>query len=275
MKIITLIEDTPGLQGLHAEHGLCFYIETQKHHLLVDTGQSPKTWENASALGVDLNSVDTVILSHGHYDHSGGIASFAAVNPHAKIYMQRSAGADYYHTKSDGRHYIGIDKAVLALPQVVLLDGDLQIDEELSLFTDIRGRNLWPAGNRALCKKSDDGSDTFVPDDFVHEQCLVIREGGRTVLLSGCAHNGILNILEKYRTLYGSDPDYVFSGFHMMQKDGYTEADISDIQKTAEILSKGNAIYYTGHCTGMEAFELMKPILGEKLRHIYPGYTVE
>ena len=83
LKIIPLMEDNLCGDGLIAEHGLSLYIETPKHKLLVDTGQSAKTWENAKVKGVDLTKVDTLFLSHGHYDHSGGLMAFAKSNPRA------------------------------------------------------------------------------------------------------------------------------------------------------------------------------------------------
>ena len=78
-----------------AEHGLSFYIETKKHKLLVDAGATNAFLENAGRLGVDLRLVDTMILSHGHYDHAGGILGFVQVNPTAKILMQSHAGGAY------------------------------------------------------------------------------------------------------------------------------------------------------------------------------------
>ena len=160
------------------------------------------------------------------------------------------------------------------------------IDEELALFTNVTGRRLWPNGNLELKKKV---GDDFIQDEFDHEQYLVITEkrtrdadsrcpdsSGKEcdtikVLISGCAHNGILNILEHYHNLYGSYPDAVISGFHMKKKSGYTKEDIATIKETAECLSKLPTIFYTGHCTGEEPFEMMKEIMGEKLHYVYSG----
>nr|MCR5032788.1 MBL fold metallo-hydrolase [Lachnospiraceae bacterium] len=89
MKIVNLIENTEGTSGCAYAHGLSFYVETKKHKLLLDLGPSEETLRNARHLGIDLTRVDTVILSHGHYDHSGGILPFTQINPHATIYMQR------------------------------------------------------------------------------------------------------------------------------------------------------------------------------------------
>ena len=195
MKIITLMENTCGAEGGLFEHGLSLYIETKKHKLLMDTGASDGFLKNAEILGIDLTAVDTVFLSHGHYDHSGGILAFSELNPSASIYMQRLAGGDYYH----GERYIGIDKKILTLPQVKLLQGNCKLDEELSLFTDITGRRYYPQSNLELTKKEGEKEEQ---DSFAHEQCLVIEEGEEKVLISGCAHNGILNILDKYQELY-------------------------------------------------------------------------
>ena len=87
-----------------------------------------------------------------------------------------------------------MDKKIAGLSQVVFLEGDLEIDQELSIFTDVTGRKLWPKGNEILKKKC---GNEFLQDDFCHEQYLVVTEDDKRVLLSGCAHNGILNILER------------------------------------------------------------------------------
>lgn len=88
-------------------------------------------------------------------------------------------------------------------------------------------------------------------DEFAHEQCLVIEQEGKRILLSGCAHNGILNILDRYREIYGNEPDVVNSGFHMMQKE-YTESDWETIWATARELCKYQTIflYRTLHGNG-------------------------
>ena len=108
MKIINLVEDTKGGDCLN-EHGLSFYIETKKHKLLVDSGATDMFLHNADMLGIDLTQVDTFILSHGHYDHAGGLTAFAKINPNAKIYLKDSVGGEYYHLSPQSEKYIGID----------------------------------------------------------------------------------------------------------------------------------------------------------------------
>ena len=271
MRLVNLVENISGSSGCPAEHGLCIYVETAKHRLLADTGASGLFAENAKKKGIDLTKVDTVILSHGHYDHGGGIPEFARINPDAKIYMQDCAEGDYYST-IDGLHYIGLPREIRDLPQVVRISGSFKIDEELQLFADIPFEEEMPPSNRPLRKKQ---GDEYVQDDFRHEQYLVIREGNMHVLLSGCAHHGILNIMSHYRKMYGSDPDYVISGFHLMQKDGYSEEDIRSIGHTACVLRSGKTVFYTGHCTGEKPFEVLKNVLGDRIHYFHCGDEIE
>lgn len=271
MKIITLIENTPGNHACHYEHGLSIYIETAQHKLLFDTGASDQFLQNAQLLDIDVTQIDTLILSHGHYDHSGGIMGFTQWNTHAKIYMQSSAGADYYHISPNDHRYIGIDKRILSLPQCVFVNGDFRIDSELFLFSHNTGGSHLFHSNSVLKEKV---GTTYVPDTFRHEQYLVITQDDRHILISGCAHNGILNILEQYAELFHRFPDIVISGFHMRQKEPYSSDDIAAIRHIASALLATGSVFYTGHCTGQEAYDLMSSLMGDKLKPLHSGETL-
>ncbi len=266
MEITVLMEDTasPRVPGIFAEHGLSLAVKTPRHVLLTDSGASARTWENAALLGFDPRTVDTVILSHGHYDHADGLPAFAAMNPGARIYLHAGADGCFYH----GEKYIGMAPAVRSIPNLVRLDGDFAPDEELSVFSGVTGRRFCAPGSAGLTERRD-GRD--LPDRFFHEQYLVIRAEGKRVLLSGCAHAGIVNVLDRFREKYGGEPDAVISGFHLMKKTPYEEEDIARVCAVAEELAAGTAVYYTGHCTGEPAFVLMKEILGDRLRAIRAG----
>lgn len=266
MKITVLMEDTCGNPQCEYEHGLSIYVETGKHRILMDTGAGERTLANAHRLGIDLSKVDTVILSHGHYDHSGGLTAFRKINQDAVIYMQRSALLDYYH----GERYIGVDKSVGLMPNIKLLSGGMEIDKEISVFAGITGRRFWPQSNIGLTVRID-GKD--VQDEFAHEQCLVVH-GEKKLLLSGCAHNGILNVLDRYQEVYGGVPDIVISGFHMTRKGDYTEQETEMIRQTAEKLRHMNTIFYTGHCTGQRAIDIMRTIMGDRLVQIHCGMEI-
>ena len=275
MKIINLIENTEGMQGCVFAHGLSFYAETAKHKLLLDLGPSADTIKNASSLGVDLTAVDTVILSHGHYDHSGGIIPFTKVNDRALIYMQESATKDYYADDgmeaSERFRYIGIDKEIAKLPQVRFLSGGATIDDELEIFTIQKRSHDLPFTNKRLLVLD---KDKYLQDDFCHEHFLVIHQAGKSILMSGCAHNGILSILDAYKDKYGKAPDMVISGFHLVKKTDYSDEEIEEIKTIAEELNKFPTKFVTCHCTGLPAFDIMKNIMGDKLEYVHSGEEI-
>ncbi len=277
MRIINLIENTEGHEGCTYAHGLSFYVETSKHKLLLDLGPSEETLHNAEKLGINLSEIDTVILSHGHYDHSGGIMPFVKMNPDADIYMQESADADYYADdgeKSEGERYryIGIDKDIPELPQVVKLRGDHRIDDELELFTMKKRSHDIPFTNKRLLVRE---NDEFVRDDFVHEQYLVVNDGERRILLSGCAHNGMLNIIDAFKDKYETAPDVVISGFHLMKKTKYTDDELREIIDISKELKKYPTQFFTCHCTGEPAYKIMKLTIGEQLQYVHSGEEVD
>lgn len=304
MRILTLMENSPGRPDCAYEHGLSFYIETERRRVLSDTGASAAFLGNADALGVDLGRVDAVFLSHGHYDHAGGVLSFVRRNPRAPIYVQRTAVLPYYSMNDDANgsgggdsgvgnensvrsnggngngesgdnaaafHYIGMDPDIAKLPQIVLLDGDTEIDGELLVIANITGRRYWPASNLRL-KRREGGR--YVQDSFDHEQALAVRQEGRYYLFSGCAHNGILNVLDRFRQVCGRNPDAVFSGFHFMKKGPYTAEEEEVIRAAAREMAGMDTVFYSGHCTGRRAFAMMEEIMGGQLRALHSGMEI-
>lgn len=271
MRIVNLIENTEGRAGCIFEHGLSFYIETKKHRILADTGASDAFMANAGVLGIDLGRVDAVIISHGHYDHAGGILAFAGRYPDVKIWMRSLAGEACYHKNERMEKYIGIDPRVKDLPQIEWLEENRRIDDEIFLFGGVTGRELWPCGNRELKIKR---GEEFVQDEFLHEQYLVLEEGGKRILISGCAHNGILNILAVFREIYGEDPDAVISGFHMKKKSDYSKEDLELARNTALELRRLDTRFFTGHCTGEIPCQVMREVMGEQLTYVHSGEEI-
>lgn len=307
MKVTCIMENTIGNELCRVEHGLSLHVEMEGTRILIDTGASGLFIENANRLGVDLTKVETLFLSHGHYDHGGGILDFHRINPKAKLVMQKRAFGDYWHISEDTEKYIGLDPQIKELENLVLLEGDYSYDKEvgkvgakieeeneskkngliiegiskkridsIEIFTlkykEQNTLKCWPDGNLVLKEKLD---CEYVQDNFEHEQYIVLKEKGKHVLISGCAHNGILNILEKYRARYGNYPDVIISGFHMRKKKGYSKKDFEVIKETAKVLQETKILCYTGHCTGQEPFEAMKEIMGEQLQYLRCGDCIE
>ncbi|WP_051563108.1 nicotinamide-nucleotide amidohydrolase family protein [Butyrivibrio sp. LB2008] len=273
MRIINIIENTAGKNDCIPEHGLCFYVETKKHKILVDTGASGLLVENANQLGIDLSEVDTVVITHGHYDHGGGILSFADLNDTATIYINEHAFQKFYSTSRGRRpRYIGLSRKVKDLPQLEILeDGVTKIDDELTIFSDIGDRYENPQTNSTLFIK--DGGE-LVEDDFRHEQCLVVSCEGKKILFSGCAHHDIQNIMDKYLSIFKSDPTAVISGFHTQRDGGYSNEDIMELRDIAKDLVKFRTVFYTCHCTGVEPFEELKKLMKNRIQYVHCGDEV-
>lgn len=276
MYIQNLVEDTNKntkantKESLQREHGLSFYVRTKKHKLLFDLGASDLFSKNAKILDINLKEIDTVIISHGHYDHGGGISSFLKLNQHATIYIREEAFGNFYSKRTEGYVEIGLDPKLKYHPQIKLVKGNLKIDDELFLYGNINERKLWSKSNCYL-KMRNENEKEYQQDIFLHEQNLVISEKNRKILLCGCGHNGIVNIMEQFEKFYKSYPDTVIGGFHLInpRKEGeINEKMISDI---ATYLLEKDSKYYTCHCTGEKGYEFLKVILHKKIDYISTG----
>ena len=202
MKIVTLLENTACREGLRADHGLSLYIETPRHKILFDMGPNSDFLANAQALGVDLAAVDTAVLSHGHYDHGDGLPAFAR-HARAEVLIHMDAFGDFYAVE-EGKEprYIGLDPDLWQIESRVLPTGGLlRLDEELTLFADEGDDFPALAASSKIHVQTGEG---FQPDDFHHEQNLLIQAGGKAVLIAGCAHRGIVNILAGAYDLQGN-----------------------------------------------------------------------
>lgn len=273
MKIVTLLENTACREGLRADHGLSLYIETPRHKILFDMGPNSDFLANAQALGVDLAAVDTAVLSHGHYDHGDGLPAFCEANAQAEVLIHMDAFGDFYALE-EGKEplYIGLDPDLWQIESRVLPTGGLlRLDDELTLFADEGDDFPALAASSKIHVQTEEG---FQPDDFHHEQNLLIQAGGKAVLIAGCAHRGIVNIRNRAAELLGRMPDAVFGGFHLFELPPGPAADAL-IDDTGRALLEGDTVYYTGHCTGPYAYERLSAILGDRLRSMTGGTVVE
>ena len=263
MIVTTLMENTTSAECFTAEHGLSIYIETKGRVILFDSGPSGAFADNAAKLGVDLAKVEMAVLSHGHYDHGGGLRRFMEKNKTAPIYM--SAYAFEPHLKNSGTEDIGLDPALQGAGQIRFINGETKLAEGITLY-DCNDRELMCPIDTSGMEVKRDGA--LYPEDFRHEQYLLIEEDGKRVLFSGCSHKGILNIAGWFR------PDVLIGGFHYMGV-SLDEAGKKRLTEAAEILCSYPTVYYTGHCTGAEQYEFMKQLMGERLHYIATGSRVE
>ena len=263
MKVHVLLENTTVDPGLTAEHGLSLFVETKRHRVLFDAGQTDAFAGNARRMGVDLRSADLAVLSHGHYDHGGGLRRFLELNNRAPVYVSRHAFLPLYN---DAEEYIGLDRSLEGDGRFVPVGDELRIDEELSLYSCNGRERTVPTESFGLRVRT---RGALMPDDFRHEQYLLVRDGERKILFSGCSHKGILNIVRWF------EPDVLIGGFHFMKLDPENPGDRTHLERAARALLQHPAMYYTGHCTGTAQFQFLKQIMGDRLEAISTGRTIE
>ncbi len=252
MEITVLAENTSVEEDIGCEHGLSIYIRTCGKNILFDMGQTNLFVENSEKLGTDLSEVDIAILSHGHYDHGGGLAHFFAVNKKASVYINKYAFEPHFNGASK---YIGLDMNLKDNDRIIFTDSKYSICRNMTLYpavTDITGK-FTSAGLTVY------QNDTYISEDFRHEQYLEITEDNKKYLFSGCSHRGITNIVKTFT------PNVLVGGFHI------SKHPLDDnLAAYAEYLDSFDTEYYTCHCTGEEQFEFLKKRM-RKLDYIRSG----
>mgnify|MGYP000953380019 CR=1 FL=1 len=266
MKITVLVENTSTINGYEKEKGLSFYITTDHHKILFDCGMGSKFSNNARKMGIDLSGVDVAFISHGHQDHGGGLDEFLRINKIAPIYIQKTTFGKYYAKIRDRFYYGGLNQKLSANPRFTVLDGTARIDEELQVVSGIPRKKE----SKNLYMKS---GGQYLPDVFEHEQSLVISEKGKKVLISGCSHCGIDNILSSAQELFGNI-DFVIGGFHLIAYDFEKDEDLLEIDSLAKNLLAENAAYYTCHCTSTAGYSRLKKSMGERIGYLSTGNTI-
>lgn len=256
MKITALLENTANRSDMKTEHGLSLYIETENKCILFDMGQTTMFTENAKTLGIDLQKVDLAILSHGHYDHGGGLAEFLKIHSHAPILIHRDAFLPHYNRTEK---YIGLDASLSQNPRIIFTDDIYHVAPSATLFSCNQKERVYPVPHSELTEKTE---DLYIEDDFRHEQYLLIEENGKRILFSGCSHKGILNIVSWFK------PDILIGGFHF-SKMPLDEA----LLQTAKELNGFPTEFYTCHCTGKAQFSFMKNEM-PRLHELSCGETV-
>lgn len=261
MKITVLTENTTNREDLICEHGLSLYIETGNTRILFDGGQTSAFAENAEKLGIDLGSVDFAVLSHGHYDHGGGLRRFLELHPSAPVYLHRESFGEHFNGTEK---YIGLPPSLSGHPRLAFVDTVRTLAPGITLHPGHLLPCPQPVRSYGLTLRKD---GRFLPDTFRHEQYLLIEEAGKKVLFSGCSHRGILNITRHFR------PEVLIGGFHFMKLDPLTHGDLLS-QAAGELLELPTT-YYTGHCTGQSQFDFLKDRMGSRLQSIRTGTVIE
>ena len=250
------------MPSLSFEHGLSLHIQRRDDSLLFDMGQSGIFAQNAKALGVDLSAVDAAFLSHGHYDHGGGLERFLEENGRAPVYMAEDAFGAHFSGKE---RYIGLDPALKEDKRIVFCKEEVRPLKDATFFPAPLSALPDTFDGRMLKKEG----DAFLTDGVSHERCLLLKEEGKRVLIGGCCHKGVLSLLE------ACPADYFIGGFHFMKVETDSPAGRSLLEKAAKRMLETKTLFFTGHCTGEEQFAFLKERMGDRLLRIRTGDVIE
>ena len=270
MHLTTLVENTSRSDDLASQHGLSLYLESHGKRILFDMGQDDTFYQNAKKIGIDISQADYAILSHGHYDHCGGLQTFLKHNTRAPIFLGSGSDQPLFSERPKKYRYIGLDDTFIDAysERFSWVDGSRDVTTWLHLISRFGRAEPLPKGNDGLYIRK---AGEYLPDPFAHEILCIIEEADGMILITGCGHSGILNMVNAAQEyLPGFPIKAVIGGFHLLRDSRW------EVERIAKRLSEsGCDLVITGHCTGQEASLIMKDILGDRLDILHTGYTTE
>jgi 7,8-dihydropterin-6-yl-methyl-4-(beta-D-ribofuranosyl)aminobenzene 5'-phosphate synthase len=266
IRITTLVENTASGADLLAEHGLSFWIEYGDKRILFDTGQSNILIKNAKVLGIDLAKIDAIVISHGHYDHTGGLSDVLEIAAKAKIYLHPGATEPKFSKNVSGAKSIGMpDSAKEAIQGQHMI----WTATPATIFPGISVTGQVPRMN----DYEDVGGAFFVdencqkPDELLDDQTLFVESTKGLVVVLGCAHSGVVNTLDYISKLTGYNKIYaVIGGMHLLNASQIRIANTIEAFKKYEIQK-----IVPLHCTGQNAMQDFKTAFVDKCLFLGAG----
>jgi len=273
-SITVLVENTANQGGLLAEHGLAFWIERSNRRILFDTGQGIALAHNADKLGIDLSAVDTVVLSHGHYDHTGGLAAALPHFSRATIYAHVAAFQDRFvqHAETGVRSVRSpVESFGWLKPRVERVVPTCGDPVELSGGT-------WLTGQIPRRNDFEDTGGAFFldvactqPDPIIDDQALCVDTRDGLVVLLGCAHAGVVNTLDHICALTGERRICaVVGGMHLLHADQRRMEQTVRRLRELDVRRVGLA-----HCTGLAAMAQLYHEWPNRCFHSVVGTRIE
>jgi len=272
VEIISLVDNNVTSPGLLAEHGLSFLIRTGDQVILFDTGTGAVIIHNMLEMGINPHDITAVVLSHGHYDHAGGLKKVCEITGPVPVFAHPGVfGAKYKFSKGRDPRYIGIPWAQQELAQkgadFHFSQAAVELSEGVILTGEVPRRHDFETESNDFYLLT---GREYVPDDLADDQSLVVTTPKGLVVILGCTHSGLINTLEHVLAITGSSQIYaVIGGTHLK------EAGPGRVKKTIKALPQFGLQYFVGcHCTGFKASTALARALGDKFIYNDAGNTL-
>jgi 7,8-dihydropterin-6-yl-methyl-4-(beta-D-ribofuranosyl)aminobenzene 5'-phosphate synthase len=270
---ITILVDNYAGEGLAAEHGLSLWIETEDRCILLDTGQGGALASNAEILGIDLSRTDTLVLSHGHYDHTGGVSRVVRVAPGVEVFCHPAAVVPKYGMRADEAKPLGMTRESLWALDRLSSRRMHWIADGRDLFQGVGLTGYIPRETRY----EDTGGAFFLdpelnrPDLLDDDQALWINTSEGLILCVGCCHAGLVNTLNLALLQSGAvTVRAIIGGFHLLNADDHRiESTITALQAFSPQL------IVPCHCTGSRAIEALQNAFDAKVTVGLSGKSFE
>lgn len=274
-RVTVLCENTAGMPfGVIGEHGFACYIETPHGSYLFDTGQGFGILHNATVLGKDLSRIQAVMISHGHYDHTGGLPKVLQLKAPVSIWGHPDMFAERYWIKGGQRRDIGIPyrrSYLEAMGAQFCLEREwTQIGPGVHLTGEIPRLSEFEQNDPHMSLRCPE-TLALGPDPLKDDLSLVLESDRGLILILGCAHAGLVNIIEHVQDQLGQAEIYaVMGGTHL----GF--ADEAQFERTLELIERYQiARVGASHCTGAEKASLMHAKLQERFFFAHVGAVLE
>lgn len=273
IKITTLIENNiDDNNKLINEHGLSLLIEANDKRLLFDTGQTSAFLDNARSLNINLDDLDGVVLSHSHYDHTGGIIRLLKENTNIyNVYISKFFNNNKYKRLSDGTYkYNGIPfdiEELEKLADIKKVDDDIyKINDDIYIFTNFKMTNNYEKLNENMLLKD---NSTYSIDDFKDEISIGINTDKGLIVIAGCSHRGIINIVSTVKNRLNTNIRGIIGGTHLIN------CSIDRLDFTIRELKKLNLDFLAvSHCTGDANINILKDNFKDKFILNNTGNTI-
>ena len=271
MRAVILIDNLSNNPDLTPEWGLAIYIEFEGRKYLLDTGASENFAKNAETLGIDLSQVDFGVLSHAHYDHSDGMDTFFEKNAKADFWLRHPSKENCYGShEMETIDYIGIKKGILETYQdrIRQAEGKVELAPNVYLLGHTTpDLDYYGQLYRMFLKIG----DQYQYDDFRHEQSLIFDTDKGLVVFNSCCHAGADNILlEAMQAFPGKQVHAIIGGFHLFESPAHAVREFGQ-----RLQDTGVERVVTGHCTGLDAYDILKDMLGDKAQQMECGLVLE